>query len=202
MADADYVEGDKKRGRNEASETDGAPAASGNPGDEHIACKDCGADFIHSVEDQAYFKEKGYDNKPVSPRERGADCGADRPARQPRQRGSSPARARCSRAHWAQSAHLQRCRGCARAWRRGAARGPAGAPGKPARPPSPPAWEVSRMAPPPSAPPAQLAPPRGVRRAAAAAAWACGRGGAAASAEGGPAFRLRCTPPSDTPPNR
>ena len=34
-------------------------------GDETLECKDCGAEFIFSVEEQEFFASKGFDNKPV-----------------------------------------------------------------------------------------------------------------------------------------
>ncbi len=33
--------------------------------DEKIICKDCGQEFIHSVRDQEFYKQQGFDNKPV-----------------------------------------------------------------------------------------------------------------------------------------
>jgi CxxC-x17-CxxC domain-containing protein len=42
--------------------------------DKTIQCKDCGASFIFSEQDQAFFREKGYDNEP----QRCPDCRAAR----------------------------------------------------------------------------------------------------------------------------
>lgn len=33
--------------------------------DKTIVCKDCGKEFIHTVRDQEFYKEKGYENDPV-----------------------------------------------------------------------------------------------------------------------------------------
>ncbi|MCQ2978180.1 MAG: zinc-ribbon domain-containing protein [Clostridia bacterium] len=30
-----------------------------------IICKDCGEEFVFSVRDQEFYKQQGYDNKPV-----------------------------------------------------------------------------------------------------------------------------------------
>jgi CxxC-x17-CxxC domain-containing protein len=32
--------------------------------DKIIKCADCGADFVHSAADQAYYKERGFTNEP------------------------------------------------------------------------------------------------------------------------------------------
>lgn len=32
--------------------------------DKTIVCKDCGKEFIFSVRDQEFYKEKGFDNEP------------------------------------------------------------------------------------------------------------------------------------------
>ena len=42
--------------------------------DKTIQCKDCGATFTFSEQDQAFFREKGYDNEP----QRCPDCRAAR----------------------------------------------------------------------------------------------------------------------------
>ena len=33
--------------------------------DKVIACKDCKADFVFTESEQAFYKEKGFDNEPV-----------------------------------------------------------------------------------------------------------------------------------------
>ena len=33
--------------------------------DKVIKCKDCGADFVFTENEQAFYKEKGFDNEPV-----------------------------------------------------------------------------------------------------------------------------------------
>lgn len=33
--------------------------------DKTIVCKDCGKEFVHTVRDQEFYKEKGYENDPV-----------------------------------------------------------------------------------------------------------------------------------------
>lgn len=33
--------------------------------DKTIVCKDCGKEFVHSVRDQEFYKEKGFTNEPV-----------------------------------------------------------------------------------------------------------------------------------------
>jgi len=33
--------------------------------DKTIICKDCGIEFIHTIRDQEFYKEKGYENDPV-----------------------------------------------------------------------------------------------------------------------------------------
>ena len=33
--------------------------------DKTIVCKDCGKDFVFTVGEQEFFKEKGFDNEPV-----------------------------------------------------------------------------------------------------------------------------------------
>ncbi len=33
-------------------------------GDKVIKCSDCGADFVHSAADQAYYRERGFTNEP------------------------------------------------------------------------------------------------------------------------------------------
>ena len=38
--------------------------------DKTLKCKDCGADFIFTENEQAFYKEKGFDNEP----QRCADC--------------------------------------------------------------------------------------------------------------------------------
>ncbi|EGT3616879.1 cytochrome C551 [Clostridium perfringens] len=38
--------------------------------DKTLKCKDCGADFIFTEGEQAFYKEKGFENDPV----RCADC--------------------------------------------------------------------------------------------------------------------------------
>lgn len=40
--------------------------------DKTITCRDCGATFVFSENEQAFFKEKGYDNEP----QRCPDCRA------------------------------------------------------------------------------------------------------------------------------
>ncbi|MCL2539872.1 MAG: zinc-ribbon domain-containing protein [Firmicutes bacterium] len=38
--------------------------------DETLVCKDCGKEFIFTVGEQEFYKEKGFENKPV----RCSDC--------------------------------------------------------------------------------------------------------------------------------
>ena len=38
--------------------------------DKKIICKDCGSEFVFTVGEQEFYKEKGFDNDPV----RCADC--------------------------------------------------------------------------------------------------------------------------------
>ena len=38
--------------------------------DKTLTCRDCGSEFIFSVGEQEFYKEKGFDNDPV----RCADC--------------------------------------------------------------------------------------------------------------------------------
>ena len=38
--------------------------------DETLVCKDCGKEFIFTVGEQEFYKEKGFENKPM----RCADC--------------------------------------------------------------------------------------------------------------------------------
>ncbi|MCL2621644.1 MAG: zinc-ribbon domain-containing protein [Firmicutes bacterium] len=38
--------------------------------DKTIKCKDCGKNFVFTVRDQEFYKEKGYDNEP----QRCAEC--------------------------------------------------------------------------------------------------------------------------------
>jgi hypothetical protein len=38
--------------------------------DKTIKCKDCGADFLFTENEQAFYKEKGFENEP----QRCADC--------------------------------------------------------------------------------------------------------------------------------
>ena len=38
--------------------------------DKVLTCKDCGAEFVFTVGEQAFFKEKGFDNEP----QRCPDC--------------------------------------------------------------------------------------------------------------------------------
>ncbi|MBS5885031.1 MAG: zinc-ribbon domain-containing protein [Clostridium sp.] len=38
--------------------------------DKKLVCKDCGSEFIFTVGEQEFYKEKGFDNEPV----RCADC--------------------------------------------------------------------------------------------------------------------------------
>ena len=33
--------------------------------DKTITCKDCGSEFIFSVGEQEFYKEKGFDNEPI-----------------------------------------------------------------------------------------------------------------------------------------
>lgn len=33
--------------------------------DKVIACKDCGAEFVFTVGEQEFYKEKGFENEPV-----------------------------------------------------------------------------------------------------------------------------------------
>lgn len=40
--------------------------------DKTLSCKDCGATFVFTEQEQAFFKEKGYDNEP----QRCPDCRA------------------------------------------------------------------------------------------------------------------------------
>jgi len=47
------------------------------PEDETLQCRDCGADFIFTIGEQEFFKQKGFDNKKT----RCADCTAAKKAR-------------------------------------------------------------------------------------------------------------------------
>ena len=38
--------------------------------DKKLVCKDCGSEFVFTVGEQEFYKEKGFDNEPV----RCADC--------------------------------------------------------------------------------------------------------------------------------
>ena len=42
--------------------------------DKKIICKDCGSEFVFTVGEQEFYKEKGFDNEPVR-------CPASRKAR-------------------------------------------------------------------------------------------------------------------------
>lgn len=44
--------------------------------DKKLICKDCGAEFVFTVGEQEFFKEKGFDNDPV----RCLDCRRKRKA--------------------------------------------------------------------------------------------------------------------------
>lgn len=33
--------------------------------DKTLVCKDCGAEYVFSVREQEFYKEKGFDNEPV-----------------------------------------------------------------------------------------------------------------------------------------
>ncbi|HOB64394.1 MAG: cytochrome C551 [Clostridiales bacterium] len=33
--------------------------------DKNLVCKDCGKDFVFTVREQEFYKEKGFDNDPV-----------------------------------------------------------------------------------------------------------------------------------------
>jgi hypothetical protein len=33
--------------------------------DKTLVCRDCGKEFVHSVRDQEFYKEKGFTNEPV-----------------------------------------------------------------------------------------------------------------------------------------
>ncbi|MCR6513698.1 MAG: zinc-ribbon domain-containing protein [Clostridium chrysemydis] len=44
--------------------------------DKKLVCKDCGAEFVFTVGEQEFFKEKGFDNEPV----RCLDCRRKRKA--------------------------------------------------------------------------------------------------------------------------
>ena len=46
--------------------------------DEIIVCKDCGKEFTFTVRDQEFYKEKGYEHKPVRCRECRAKKKAER----------------------------------------------------------------------------------------------------------------------------
>lgn len=56
-----------------------------NMPDKTIVCKDCGASFIFSEQDQAFFREKGFDNEP----QRCPDCRAARKQARGSSRGTS-----------------------------------------------------------------------------------------------------------------
>ena len=46
--------------------------------DKTLTCKDCGTEFVFTVGEQEFYKEKGFDNEPV----RCADCRRARKAQQ------------------------------------------------------------------------------------------------------------------------
>jgi CxxC-x17-CxxC domain-containing protein len=58
--------------------------------DKKLKCKECGADFIFSERDQAFYKEKGYENEPqrcpacraARKQQRGYGASQDRPERE------------------------------------------------------------------------------------------------------------------------
>jgi len=50
--------GDAKAGRIKG-------AAAGELADEELDCRDCSAKFVFTVGEQEFYKEKGFDNKPV-----------------------------------------------------------------------------------------------------------------------------------------
>jgi hypothetical protein len=54
-----------------------APKEEAEGEDENLECRDCGAEFVFSVGEQAFYKEKGFDNKPT----RCAECKAAKKAR-------------------------------------------------------------------------------------------------------------------------
>lgn len=33
--------------------------------DKNLVCKDCGKDFVFTVREQEFYKEKGFDNEPI-----------------------------------------------------------------------------------------------------------------------------------------
>ena len=54
--------GDQARGKT----IKGAAAGDEAEGeDETLECKDCGAEFVFTAGEQAFYKEKGFDNKPA-----------------------------------------------------------------------------------------------------------------------------------------
>ena len=54
-----------------------APKEEAEGEDETLECRDCGAEFVFSAGEQAFYKEKGFDNKPT----RCAECKAAKKAR-------------------------------------------------------------------------------------------------------------------------
>jgi hypothetical protein len=54
-----------------------APKEEAEGEDENLECRDCGAEFVFSAGEQAFYKEKGFDNKPT----RCAECKAAKKAR-------------------------------------------------------------------------------------------------------------------------
>ena len=50
--------------------------------DKTLTCRDCGADFLFTENEQAFYREKGFENEPQR-------CPACRAARKDQQRGGS-----------------------------------------------------------------------------------------------------------------
>ena len=72
----------KKRGASEDNPAAASKDSNGKFADETLACRDCEADFTFTVEEQEFFEEKGYTNKPVrckecrnAKKQRGSDGG-------------------------------------------------------------------------------------------------------------------------------
>ena len=51
--------------------------------DKTLKCKDCGAEFVFTENEQAFYKEKGFENEP----QRCADCRAARKQQRGNDRG-------------------------------------------------------------------------------------------------------------------
>mmetsp|Transcript_15911 Transcript_15911/g.32178 ORF Transcript_15911/g.32178 Transcript_15911/m.32178 type:complete len:112 (-) Transcript_15911:100-435(-) len=72
----------KKRGASEDHPEAASKDVDGKFSEETLTCRDCEADFTFTIEEQEFFEEKGYTNKPVrcqecrnAKKQRGSDGG-------------------------------------------------------------------------------------------------------------------------------